>query len=320
MKAVITGPTGAIGMALIKKCIQENIQVIAICHRGSKRLSNIPSDSHVKVVEANLSELGDAHKIIDDRDCDVFYHFAWSGTTGEARNDMYLQTNNIKYTMDAVELASMLGCKCFIGAGSQAEYGRVEGLLGPDTPVSPENGYGMAKLCAGQMSRLRCKELGICHIWTRILSVYGPYDGENSMITSAIKRLINGERAGFTPAGQKWDYLYSDDAANAMYLLGARGSNAYETGESLDGRIYVIGSGHVAPLREYIEMLAKEVSELTKRECELGFGDIPYSKGQVMYLGADISELKRDTGFVPQTDFKTGISKTVKFLATGRSD
>lgn len=97
------------------------------------------------------------------------------------------QLQNIQYTLDAVELASRIGCKKFVGAGSQAEYGRVEGVLSASTPVFPENGYGIAKLCAGQMSRILCEQKQIEHIWTRILSIYGPYDGENTMIMSSIE-------------------------------------------------------------------------------------------------------------------------------------
>ena len=174
MKAVITGPTGMIGTALINKCIQEQIPALPVCSTEAARTPHIPQSRFVKVVETDLSEISRLSQIINDK-YDVFYHLAWAGTTGKARNDMYLQNENIKFTLDAVELASKLGCKVFIGAGSQAEYGRYEGRLTPDTPVFPENGYGMAKLCAGQMSRIRCRELGIRHIWVRILSVYGPY-------------------------------------------------------------------------------------------------------------------------------------------------
>ena len=65
---------------------------------------------------------------------------------------MELQNNNVKYALQAVKAAKELGCTRFVGAGSQAEYGRVEGTLTPDTPAFPENGYGIAKLCAGQMT------------------------------------------------------------------------------------------------------------------------------------------------------------------------
>lgn len=313
MRIVITGPTGAIGMALIKKCIDEKISVLAICHKGSERIANMPQSAYLDVFEADLSDLKNIEKksvgLSEDDQFDIFYHFAWAGTTGQARNNMPLQISNIQYTMDAVELAGRLGCTCFVGAGSQAEYGRVEGRLSADTPAFPENGYGMAKLCAGEMSRVHCEELGIRHIWTRILSVYGPNDGKGSMIMSTILKLSEGKRASLTAGEQKWDYLYSDDAAQAMLLLGKNG---------ISGRIYVIGSGKAEPLKEYIEQLNESVKLLNGSTGELGFGDIPYGEKQVMHLEADISLLKADTGFEPQTDFTEGIQKTVEHLLKDR--
>ena len=53
-RAVITGPTGAIGMALITQCIREGWEVLAVCHRGSARISSIPVHPRVKVLETEL--------------------------------------------------------------------------------------------------------------------------------------------------------------------------------------------------------------------------------------------------------------------------
>ena len=145
------------------------------------------------------------------------------GQQGAARNDMPLQTRNIASALQAAELAAKLGCNTFVGASSQAEYGRTEQLLSPETPVFPENGYGMAKLCAGQMGRIRCQELGIKHVWVRILSVYGPFDGPNTMVSATLRKLLCGEHAAFTPAEQQWDYLYSEDAARALFLVAEHG-------------------------------------------------------------------------------------------------
>ena len=100
--------------------------------------------------------------------------------------------------MLAVDAAAEMRCSVFIGAGSQAEYGRFEGKLNANVPTFPENGYGIAKLCAGQMTRIRCNQKGIKHIWTRILSVYGPYDGSGTMVMSTIEKLLSGARAPCT--------------------------------------------------------------------------------------------------------------------------
>ena len=218
-KVIITGATGAIGIALINELLIHNIEITVLVHKNSKRKSNIPQNKNIKIVECSLDNLKSVESSLD-KNYDVFYHFAWDGTFGNTRNNVSGQIQNIQYAIDAVELAESLGCKRFIGAGSQAEYGRVDGTLTPLTPTFPENGYGMAKLCAGQMSRLRCNQLGLEHIWTRILSVYGPYDGEKTMIMSLIMQMLNNEIPKCTLGEQIWDYAFSEDVARAFYLLG----------------------------------------------------------------------------------------------------
>ncbi len=302
-KAIITGPTGSIGIALINKLISEDIEVVAVCRPGSKRISRIPQSDKVQITECGLDEISKLGDMINGG-ADVFYHFAWDGTFGNSRNDMRLQNDNVKYALDAVTVAKELGCGKFIGAGSQAEYGRVDGVLRPDTPAFPENGYGIAKLCAGQMTRIMCEQLGIEHVWTRILSIYGPYDGENTMIMSVISKLLKGEKPSLTPGGQMWDYLYSKDVANAFYLLGEKGKN---------GSIYCLGGGEARPLKEYVEILKDAIDE----KLELGFGDVPYGDKQVMHLCADITNLTEDTGFRPEVRFEDGIRETVEWVKNG---
>lgn len=298
-RAIVTGPTGAIGIALIEKLASEDVEVTAVCRKGSQRIQNVPQNSKVKIVECSLDHLNALTDLVKEKQ-DVFYHFAWDGTFGEARNDMYLQNRNVEYTLNAVETAKKLGCEAFIGAGSQAEYGRVEGVLKPDTPAYPENGYGIAKLCAGQMSRILCEHLGIRHVWARILSVYGPYDGENTLVMSAIRKLLKGEIPEFTKGEQQWDYLYSKDAAAMFYALGLSGKN---------GSVYCLGSGQARPLKEYIYEIRNQINP----DAELGLGKIPYGDKQVMYLCADTAKLREDTGYTRCCDFSEGISETIQW-------
>lgn len=302
MKIVITGPTGAIGHALIEEAISHGDSILAICHRGSQRIKSLPQSENVKVLELNADEYASFADEYDAKESyDVFFHFAWSGTTGDSRNDTLLQCENVKNSIDAVKLADKMGCKTFIGAGSQAEYGRVEGMLSPNTPTFPENGYGIAKLCAGKLTKIECEKRNIRHIWTRILSIYGPYDGENSMIISSLRKMAAGEKTEFTAGEQKWDYLYSGDAGRAMRLLALRG---------ISGKVYTIGSGRVRLLKEYINIMAE------KMECvqTINLGAIPYSDKQVMFLCADISELEADTGFKPTVEFESGIVNTIEYV------
>lgn len=297
---MITGPTGAIGVALCRRLLDAGVIVYAAIRPDSARVKELPKSEGLHVVSCDLKEIAALSERINTP-MDAFFHLAWGGTIGEGRNDTELQLRNVEYTLQAVQAAARLECKVFIGAGSQAEYGRVNGVLKPNTPCFPETGYGIAKLCAGQMSRLECEKLGMDHIWARILSVYGPYDGPLTMITGTIQTLLHGEKPRLTAGEQLWDYLYTDDAAEALYRMALYGKN---------GAVYPLGSGQAYPLRSYVETLRDAIDPA----LALGFGEIPYGPRQVMRLQADISDLQRDTGFEPKVPFTVGIRKTIEWM------
>jgi nucleoside-diphosphate-sugar epimerase len=300
-RAIITGATGVIGTALIDKLISEEVEVLVFCRKDSKRNNVIPNHPLVQKQYCSLNELATVENNTG-KSFDVFYHFAWAGTTGSAREDMYLQNQNVIYSLDAVGAASRFGCKTFIGAGSQAEYGRAEGSLKATTPTFPETGYGIGKLCAGLMSAKRAKQLGMNHIWVRVLSIYGPNDGPQSMVMSTISKLKKGIVPEFTKGEQLWDYLYSEDAANAFYLLGK---------SDITQKIYVLGSGRVRPLVDYI----KDIRDIVSPSSELMLGAIKYSPNQVMYLRADTDDLVKDIGFEAIVPFETGIKNILVNLS-----
>ena len=296
--AVITGATGAIGRALIKVCIEAGYEVLAVVHRTSTRATELKRIEHCQVLYLDLSEYDNTLKEMKKQNvtqegCELFFHLAWMAPFGEGRNNLGLQLENVKASLAAVHFAKALGCTSFIGAGSQAEYGRVTGKLSSDTPTFPETGYGVAKLCAGQMTRLACEQVDIKHIWTRILSVYGPHDGINSLISVAIDDMVNNRETFFTPCDQMWDYIYSEDAARALLLAAQKGKH---------GGVYVIGSGEAHPLKQYI----RKIAVITNYKKEIGFGKRAYSDKQVMHLQADLSVLK-GWGFVPKKKKKKGI-------------
>lgn len=297
--AVLTGPTGVLGTALVKKMADYGIEAYVVCHRDSSRNATILKHHCIHRVECDIEEIGKIPELIG-KNVEAFFHLAWLGTqVNSNRMDMYLQNTNVKYALDTVYVAKKLDCKVYVGAGSQAEYGRIDGVIHPDSPTNPISGYGMAKLCAGQMTRALCKEFGIRHIWPRIISVYGKNDGEKTLVSTLIRTLQRGEKTKLTAGEQMWDYLYSDDAAEALCLMAEKGK---------DGAVYVLGSGKSRKLKEFMI----DIRDAVDKEMPLGLGEIPYLPDQAMHLEADISSLSRDTGWKPKTLFKDGIYKLIK--------
>lgn len=306
-RVVVTGPTGVIGTALIKRLAEKDIDVYAVCRPSSNRIQNIMKHNKVHVIKCDLETLDILPSLIGN-ECDVFFHLAWVGTLNpQNRFDMYLQNENVRYSLDAVKAAHNLKCKVFVGAGSQAEYGRMSGIMRPDTYPNPVSGYGMAKLCAGQMTRYMCKQYGIRHVWPRILSVYGTGDGEQTFISSAMRTLLSGEKFSMTLGEQIWDYLYSSDAADALIAMSEKGK---------DGSVYVLGSGMAMKLRQYVEIIRNTINP----ELEIGFGDIPYNEDQVMYMKADIRAIVEDTGWHPRISFEEGVKCVIREIETRNTE
>lgn len=301
---IITGPTGVVGRNLIDALLERGVHVTAVCRPDSPRLHTLPQHPLLRTVECEISKLPRLAPILPPQD--AFFHFAWGGTAGAARNDMTLQMANVQAALDAVEAARALGCAVFLGAGSQAEYGRVEGTLRPDTPCFPETGYGAAKLSAGAMTRVLCNTYGIRHNWCRILSIFGAYDGAHTMVMSVANQLLDGRAPDCTKGEQLWDYLYAKDLARALIAIAQNGK---------ENAVYCPGSGAPRQLRDYILAIRDAVNP----QIEPNFGAVDYYPNQVMHLEADNTALTADTGFVPQYTFEEGIQETIQWMREQRN-
>ena len=295
MKIAITGPTGAIGSEVVRLALSKGDEVVAIIRPGSQRSGNLPIDSKLTIVECDIS---DYPKLEGKYVCDIFYHLAWTKTFGKERDDVYTQLDNIRYSLDAVELAHSWKAKAFVGVGSQAEYGHSDVPLNGSRPVNPESGYGIAKYTAGKLCGMRCNQLRMRFNWARVLSVYGENDADHTLIMYLVRTLLKGGSPELTKCEQTWDYIYSEDCARAIESIGLKG---------LDGKTYCIGSGDPKPLKEYVRI----IRDLIDPSVQLKFGVKEYYSHQAMMLCADISELTADTGFEPRYSFEKGIEKVI---------
>jgi nucleoside-diphosphate-sugar epimerase len=299
---IVTGGTGNIGNALVRALSARCARVYVLCNPASPRIAWLPHSPQCRTIRRDLRDLDNVADEIDAH-CDAFFHLGWPASYGEQRDDARVQAENIKISLDAVDLAARCGCRVFVGAGSQAQYGDTEQTITPDTPMRPDTAYGAAKLCAEQMTRLQCRKLGLRHVWGRVCSVYGPCDGPHTLITYLMRASLRNEEALLTPCGQIWDFLFADDAARAFIAMAEKG---------VDGRAYCVASGQARPLREYIAEFDRLPGYGAAR---IRIGGKPYAEKQRMRLSADISALTADTGFVPCIAFEEGIARTWRWYS-----
>ena len=102
-RIVVTGATSMIGTALIEECLRHDVEVYAVVRADSSKKDRLPRDKRVHLIDGSLEDLSMLPGRISEK-CDTFYHIAW-GNTGENRNrSSELQSRNITYTLEAVQV------------------------------------------------------------------------------------------------------------------------------------------------------------------------------------------------------------------------
>ena len=288
-----------LGIALIRKCIEEDCEVTAIVRNNSGNLHRLEAFPGINIICCDITEYSNL-EIQGNHQYDVFYHLAWCGTNNKYHEDADLQSSNIRYTLDAIALAKRLGCNKFIGAGSQTEYGPFNAPMKEDGPANPKSAYGKAKYMAGINGAQKARELNIEFVWTRIFSVYGIFDRENTLTMHCLSSFIRGNKLELTKCEQIWEFLNSRDAAQAFYLIGMKG---------ISQSVYNIGSGEGRLLKEFVTL----IRDIVAPGEQISFGAKDYNPNQTMFLVADISNLRKDTGFEPTIKFEDGIKELSKW-------
>lgn len=290
---IVTGATSMIGVALIKEAIDAGINVYAIMRPNTTRKERLPKSELIHIIYSDLDGLKD---IEIPEECDALYHFAWAGANKEQRDNPLLNEKNIQYTLDAVELAHRSGCRKFIGAGSQAEYGPVNGKIDENTRFSPVLSYGISKYAAGKLSKELCDKYGMICVWGRIFSVYGKWDNKNTLLDYAISLFNKGEKAKFSSGKQKWNYLFEEDAGKMFLAMGDKVEESCEL---------IVASDETRPLREFIEILADKMN--CRELCEFAEKD----GGSVFGIDPDIERTKETVGITSFVPFEEGIKKMI---------
>lgn len=285
-KIVVTGATSFIGSYLLDELVDSGCEIYALVRPNSKNKHNLEGKKNVEVIEVGLEDIRDLKSYLGS--VDVCYHLAWNGTRVPERYDEELQKYNYIYSLETYNVMKSLGCKVFIGVGSQAEYGFCQDVITEETLARPNTAYGKWKLATGQKLVELGRIDGIRVVWGRIFSIYGKGDYENTLIMSSIKKMLKNEPIDMTEGTQYWNYLYVEDLARILVAL--------KNNDKASG-IYNLASDDTRMLKDYI----LELKRALESDSKINFGAVPYrTEGKVNIMPC-IEKLKQcipSIGFV----------------------
>ena len=295
MKTImIAGATSMLGSALCGALLRQGYSVIAIVRENCEKLDRLPAAGELRIVRCDMENYDALTEKVTER-IDAAVAFAWNGTRGAERNQEQLQQRNYQCNVAYLHACQALGCRTFLTAGSQAEYGLWTSpeKTGETAPCRPNTEYGRYKLKFYEYAAQYCALQGIRLVEPRFFSLYGPNDYPGTLVMSMLNRMRENLPCELTECVQQWDFLYIDDAVRALVLLLER--------EDAEG-IYNLGYGESAPLKTFVEQMV----QLTGSASRLCYGAVAYPETGIVNVNPDVSRLKR-LGWKPLVSFPEGI-------------
>lgn len=298
MRAIVTGANGFVGSNVVKKLIENNIEVLAI--DLSFNPSRLEDNKLIEKLELSIDAISTL-KEKTSKQYDMFYHFAWVGSAGPLRMDEKVQVQNAMWTVDCLRVAQEIGCKKFICAGTIMEYEVHAAMYAQESKPGMPYIYGVGKVLAHELCKPIANQLGIDLVWAYITNAYGVGEKSPRFINTTLRKIIHNEPLEFTSGTQNYDFVYIDDVANAFYLLGLHGKA---------NKGYMIGSGNARPLKEFII----EMCDANANDNKPIFGNVPFTGVNIGIDTFSIDEIRKDCGFEAKVSFAEGTKRTIEWL------
>ena len=298
-KVIITGASGFIGSALSKRLLKSGVKVYGV-GRNINKLNELKTFGDFVPVVANFADYDRLDELIDDRDFDMFWHFAWDGastfTPNFKNNDT--QIGNIKVAVAAATSAAKL--RSSGSSSSSSSYQHYDVIIENNEYSLNPVIYGIAKKSALDLFKAISYQNKMACNNVIFPNVYGVGDSLNTAIMFFINKLLANEPLSLISGTYLDDWIYIDDLVDGI-LCAAKSTKNYTD--------YYIGHRNITTFAEKLTTMKQILSS----QSELNFGTYPENY-KVDYTKFDLNALHNDTGFVAKTEFADSIVKTADWL------
>jgi len=306
MKVLITGGCGYIGSFVADHLVDTGAEVSVIT-RDLRKCGKLRHASAIRFFEGTLLDRDFVlHALKESRPAAVV-HAAWAGSTRRTRNSP-LQADNLMALGNLLNALIASGTDCFIGFGTQAEYGTHNRRIDETFWPQPLDQYGVYKLAAGLAGRQFAFKNSLRYAWLRLFSSFGPGDHAEFLLPHVMLSLLDGVVPELTTCEQRWDYLYVKDIPRLVERVVVYSEDYCD--------IFNLCSGATVQLKELIRL----VCEKTRSTVAPKFGAMPSRTEGLFHLEGDNSKFKSTFGWVELTGLDTAVTETVEWFRSHRSE
>jgi nucleoside-diphosphate-sugar epimerase len=321
MKVLVTGATGFTGGHLARHLRREGHDVAALVRPSSLgRAASLTADG----IEVRAGDLADAAAVARAAEgSEVVYHIAATYREAGQSAAAYVKVN-VDGTRHVIEAAKQAGATRVVHCSTGGVHGHIENPpANEDAPFAPGDVYQRTKLDAEMLAAELGQRGGIEVVVARPIGIYGPGD-------LRFLKMFRGLARGRFPMlgrGEVFYHLtYIDDLVRGFQLCGEVPAAA--------GRTYILAGPEYTTLKQLVALIAEELKVVPPRVhvpvwpvwlagalCEavcvpLGVEPPLFRRRVDFYRKSrafDTTRARRELGYNPAVDLRTGIRRTAEW-------
>ena len=317
MTVIVTGGAGFIGSNFIFYMLKKHPDYRIVCldkltYAGNlSTLKSVMDNPNFRFVKLDICDRAGVYALFEEEKPDMVVNFAAESHVDRSIEDpgVFLQTNVIG-TGVMMDAARKYGVKRYHQVSTDEVYGdlpldRPDLFFTEETPIHTSSPYSSSKAGADLLVMAYYRTFGLPVTISRCSNNYGPYHFPEKLIPLMIANCLNDKPLPVYGEGLNVrDWLYVEDHCKAIDLILHKGRV---------GEVYNVGGHNEMKNIDIVKLICHELGK-----SEDLITHVTDRKGHDMRYAIDPTKIHNELGWLPETTFKDGIKKTIKWYLENR--
>jgi UDP-glucose 4-epimerase len=306
-RVCVTGGAGMIGSHLVDELIKRGNYVLVIDNlsNGEKEFINEKADFvwfDVREDQAGLTKLFKKKKIEF-----VFHLVSLPFIPNCFADPIPFFDVNARGTMNVLMSSQEARVKKILVYSSAEIYGTKDRPIKETDVLNPQSTYGVAKIAADQLSKIRYVEADLPVVINRQFNVFSWRARHPYIIPEIISQLSESDTLHLGNIYAYRDFLFIEDAVNMAIELLEKG---------IVGEEYNVGATNCIQIKELVKVIAKIMG---KKNVKIVVDKTRLRPWEITRLQADTTKLSNTISYKPQYDIEKGLRVVIdKFYSNGK--
>ena len=318
MTIIVTGGAGFIGSNFVFYELKNHPEDRIVCidkltYAGNlSTLAPVMEKPNFRFVRMDICDREGIYKLFEEEKPDIVVNFAAESHVDRSIEDpeIFLRTNIIG-TSVLMDACRKYGITRYHQVSTDEVYGdlpidRPDLFFTEETPIHTSSPYSSSKASADLLVLAYHRTYGLPVSISRCSNNYGPYHFPEKLIPLMVINALHDKPLPVYGEGLNVrDWLYVEDHCKAIDLVMRKGRV---------GEVYNIGGHNEMKNIDIVRLICKE---LGKPESLITY--VTDRKGHDLRYAIDPTKIYNELGWLPETMFKDGIKKTIRWYLDNQS-